>query len=98
MIVDKLQSRTKRQARCEPTVNMGFLAGGETALAAYARNVKASFPTDWRGNNTAQLPILQRIDDMSDVDLYVFFTMTALKHGSGRSPSTGYRLSQGSSR
>ncbi len=76
MIVDKLTEPYEAAGKVYGTdfVNMGFLAGGETALAAYARNVKAAFPTDWRGNNTAQLPILQRIDDMSDVDLYVFFT------------------------
>jgi hypothetical protein len=76
MIVDRLTESYEATGKVYGTdfVNMGFLAGGETAMAAYARNVKAAFPTDWRGKNTAELPILQGIDDMSDVDLYVFFT------------------------
>ncbi len=36
----------------EDFVILGYLAGGETALAAYSRDFKKAFPQDWRQNNT----------------------------------------------
>lgn len=76
MIIDRLTAPHEAQGKTYGTdfVNMGFLAGGETALAAYARDVKKAFPTDWRGNNTSKLPILEHVTSVSDVDLYVFYT------------------------
>lgn len=76
MIIDKLTAPHEARGKEYGVdfVNMGFLAGGETALAAYARDIKKAFPKDWRGNDTSTLPILQGIDSVADVDLYVFFT------------------------
>lgn len=55
-------------------VNLGFLAGGETALAAWAADIKKAFPKDWKGNDTSTMPILQGIDSVSDFDMFVFYT------------------------
>lgn len=52
-------------------VNLGYLAGGETAIAAMARNIPESFPRDYRGNATASLPIMEGIKTVKDVALVV---------------------------
>lgn len=76
MIVDRLVAPYEADGKKYGVdfVNMGYLAGDETAVAAYARDLKGAFPKDWRGNNTSTLPILQGIKSIADVDLYVFFT------------------------
>ncbi len=55
-------------------VNLGFLAGGETALAAWAADLKKAFPVDWKGNNTSTMPILDGIKNASDFDMFIFYT------------------------
>ncbi|MGI6632609.1 MAG: hypothetical protein ACOX5M_06105 [Bacillota bacterium] len=76
MIVDDLTAKYEAAGKQYGVdfVNMGYLAGAETALAAYARDIKAAFPKDWRGNVTSTLPILKGINSVADADLYVFFT------------------------
>lgn len=54
--------------------NLGFAAGEETALAAYSRDIKRTFPKDWRGNNTSSLPVLNGITGAPDTKAWVFFT------------------------
>ena len=58
----------------EDYVNLGYLAGRETAIATYARGLKQAFPLDSRGNPTSELALLQDIDTAGDVDLFMFFT------------------------
>mgnify|MGYP005855545361 FL=1 len=58
----------------EDFVNLGYLAGGENAIAAYCRDLKKSYPADFRGNSTSTLPILQGVNSVSDVKMFVFFT------------------------
>jgi len=55
-------------------VNLGFLAGGETALAAWAADLHKAFPKDWKGNDTTTMPILQNINTMADFDMFIFYT------------------------
>lgn len=52
-------------------VNLGYLAGGETAIAAMARDIPGSFPRDYRGNVTSSLPIMEGIKSVRDVALIV---------------------------
>jgi hypothetical protein len=52
-------------------VNLGFFPGTETAMAAFANDVRGTTAEDVRGNPTSQLAILEGVDDMSDVDLVV---------------------------
>ncbi len=58
-------------------VNLGYLAGAETALAAWAKDLKKAFPRDTRGNPTSGLPILDNINGAADADMYIFFTDSA---------------------
>jgi len=55
-------------------VNLGYLAGGENAIAAYCQDLKKSYPVDFRGNPTSSLPLLQNVNSASDVKMFVFFT------------------------
>jgi len=47
-------------------VNLGYYAGGEPTLAAFAQNPAAVFPKDWRGNSITSLPIMQEVSTMKD--------------------------------
>ena len=55
-------------------VNLGYLAGGENAIAAYCGDLKKSYPVDFRKNSTSDLPLLQGINGAADVKMFVFFT------------------------
>ncbi len=55
-------------------VNLGYLAGGENAIAAYCGDLKKSYPVDFRKNSTADLPLLQNVNGAADVKMFVFFT------------------------
>jgi hypothetical protein len=47
-------------------VNLGFAAGTEVAISAFAQDVAAVFPKDVRGNPIGQLPIMQGIKTAAD--------------------------------
>ncbi len=55
-------------------VNLGYLAGGETAMAAMAQGIVATYPTDFRGNNTASLPIMSDVTDINGIALAISVT------------------------
>jgi len=55
-------------------VNLGYIPGGETAIAAYARDIKKAFPRDTKGTSTDQLPILKSVNSASDCALFLFLT------------------------
>lgn len=76
MIIDQLTAPyvAKGKQYGVDFVNLGFLSGGETALAAWAADLKKAFPKDWKGNDTSTMPILQGIDSASDFDMFVFYT------------------------
>lgn len=76
MIIDELTAPYVAQGKQYGVdfVNLGFLAGGETALAAWTADIKKAFPTDWKGNDTSTMPILQGIKTASDFDMFVFYT------------------------
>lgn len=76
MIAEKLLLPYEESGKVYGTdfCNLGFMAGGETALAAYARDLKRTFPRDWRGNTTSTLPILQGITGAPDTKAWIFFT------------------------
>ncbi len=52
-------------------VNLGFLAGGENAMAAAARDIKGSFGRDFHGNNLHDMPILRDVDSFNDIELLI---------------------------
>jgi hypothetical protein len=55
-------------------VNLGYLAGGENAIASYCRDLKKSYPVDFRKNSTSELPLLLGVNGAADVKMFVFFT------------------------
>jgi hypothetical protein len=52
-------------------VNLGYLAGGETAIARMAKDIPDSFPRDYRGNLTSELPAMDGISSAQDVALVI---------------------------
>lgn len=50
-------------------INLPFRAGGETAVAAIARDIRGVFPTDWRGQPTAEMPLWQEITGMESFSM-----------------------------
>ena len=76
MIAEKLLRPYEEQGKVYGVdfCNLGYVAGEETALAAYARDLKKTFPLDVRGNHTATLPILEGVTGAPDVEAWVFFT------------------------
>ncbi|KAF0196752.1 MAG: hypothetical protein FD169_731 [Bacillota bacterium] len=48
-------------------VNLGFITGGEAAVKAFVDNPRTVFIKDFRGNVVADLPIMQRVDKVTDL-------------------------------
>lgn len=57
-------------------VNLGFIAGGETARAAFGRDVQKLISKDFLGNPIDKLPIMEKVRNAEDFAL--FFTFTSL--------------------
>ncbi len=57
----------------EDFVNLGFIAGGETAIRNFGRDIIGTAKADYRGANLNSIPMLQDIVDARDFELvYVF--------------------------
>lgn len=72
---DQLLPQLKEQG-IEPVrgvdfVNLGYKAGDRVAIANIGASFKATFPTDYGGNKTAELPIMQGWDNYSGIDLLI---------------------------
>jgi len=52
--------------------NLGFMTGNENAMRSFAVD-SLVIPTDVRGNNTAGLPVMQGIKDMTDFGFVIEF-------------------------
>lgn len=52
-------------------VNLGFVPGGETAVAALARDFPATFPKDYYGNSTSGMPAMAGVKTAKDFALVV---------------------------
>jgi hypothetical protein len=52
-------------------VNLGYKAGDRVAIAKIASSFKETFPVDYQGNRSADLPIMQGWDDYSGIDLLI---------------------------
>lgn len=53
---------------------MGFLAGYETAMAAFSANPGGIYETDYYGTSIEQLPVIRDLESASDIDLIVDIT------------------------
>ena len=52
-------------------VNLGFLAGGENAMSAVARDITGAFPRDFYDRPTANMPIFDGLQAFKDVELVI---------------------------
>ncbi len=57
----------------EDYASLGYIAGAENAMSAFAEDIKNAYPVDREGNNTSDLPVLEGVNDAGDVDLFVSF-------------------------
>ncbi len=55
----------------EDFVNLGYFAGGESALAALCENIKSVLKTDINGTSVDQIPMMQEVHDINDMDLVI---------------------------
>ena len=58
----------------EDYCNLGHLAGGETAMGVFIRDPQKACPTDFYGNSSAGLPILDGIESGKDIQLLIYFS------------------------
>lgn len=68
------QSELSQRVYGTDWVNLGYLAGGETAMAAMAQGIAATYPNDFRGNSTASLPMMEDVTDINGFSLAVSVT------------------------
>ncbi len=54
-------------------VNLGYKAGGESAIALAAENLGAAFPRDFHDQVTAELPVMKGIGSASDIAIIMQF-------------------------
>ena len=54
-------------------VNLGYVAGAESAIQSMAADIKGTFPVDHQGRRSADFPLLQGVDDITDVDIILEF-------------------------
>jgi hypothetical protein len=60
----------------EDYVDLGFYAGFETALAAFAKDVNGLVKEDYYGTPLSQLPIMEGVNDANAFDLVIDFSGT----------------------
>ncbi len=71
VVVSQLEQEGKKKIRGVDYVNLGFKAGDRVAITKIGSSFKETFPTDYQGNPTAQLPIMQGWDTYRDIDLLI---------------------------
>ena len=57
-------------------VDLGFVAGEETALAAFFADVKKTCPKDARGTPVADIPLMKNINTIRNVKLIIHFAQS----------------------
>lgn len=55
-------------------VNLGYKAGNEAVMVLMGQGIRNAFPRDYRGHDTATLPIMQGVRDYSSFPLLVNFS------------------------
>jgi hypothetical protein len=48
-------------------INFGYQVGGALVIIAAGQNMHTAFPTDYRGNTTSNLPVLEGIETLTDM-------------------------------
>jgi len=54
-------------------VNLGYMAGMETAVKSFIEDPKNSFKVDYRGNQVANLPIMKNVASIKDFSFIIDF-------------------------
>lgn len=57
----------------EDIVNLGYSAGGETAVAFIASNILNAYPVDYRGNKTVDIPMMKDVGGINTMDFIYCF-------------------------
>jgi len=52
-------------------VNLGYLAGGENAMAAAAKDLRAMYPVDFSGSPTSGMQVLSGVNSFTDVKMVI---------------------------
>ncbi len=68
-----LKSLGDRVVYGEDIVNLGYLAGGESAVKKFIEQPATTFTRDHRGTPVANLPIMKNIKDINDITLIMDF-------------------------
>ncbi|MGI6162838.1 MAG: hypothetical protein ACOYEQ_02790 [Bacillota bacterium] len=68
-LLDSLDTYGKKYG--EDYVHLGFVAGGETAMSAFANDIHKTFPVDYRKNPINEIPMMDNIRTAKDIDLLV---------------------------
>lgn len=55
-------------------IHIGYIAGGETAMAAIGKDLRATTSTDYHGDPLNQFPIMEGIVDATSFDLVICYT------------------------
>lgn len=71
VVMAELEREGKSKLRGVDYVNLGFKAGDRVAIAKIGSSFKETFPTDYQGHPTAQLPIMQGWDTYREINLLI---------------------------
>jgi hypothetical protein len=52
-------------------VNFGYQVGGALVIIAAGQDIRTAFSTDYRGNSTTNMPVLEGINSLADLDYVV---------------------------
>lgn len=52
-------------------INLGYRAGGQAAVAAFASDIPGTFSTDYSGKPSTSFPIMQGIKTAADIDMII---------------------------
>jgi len=55
-------------------IHIGYIAGGETAMAAVGKNIRATTTTDYKGDSLDKYPIMEGVNEAADFDLLICYT------------------------
>jgi len=55
-------------------IHIGYITGGETAMAAVGKNIRATTTTDYKRTPLDQYPIMEGVNEAKDFDLLICYT------------------------
>lgn len=55
----------------EDWVDLGYIPGGEAAMAAFADDIHKTVPTDARGTPLSEIPLMKKVNTAKDIKLWI---------------------------